>query len=229
MSTTIRAILFDMDGLLIDTEDIHLRAFAAAATRVGYPSEAKDYLSWIGHSSISLGRWIAERATLKESPEAIVELEQDIFLKILRDERPAPLPGARDMIDLCDTAGFRRGLVSSTVYPQVLLTMEVVLSHLGRPERLEETFASVTTGDRVPRMKPAPDPYLQAARELGFAPGQCLVFEDSPAGVASAKAAGCRVVAIPNIYLQRDEVGKEAHASFNTLADACAARIWECF
>ncbi|MCW8130319.1 MAG: HAD family phosphatase [Planctomycetota bacterium] len=229
MSTSIRAILFDMDGLLIDTEDIHLRAFAQAATRMGYPSEAKDYLSWIGHSSMALGKWIAERATQKQSPEAIVQLEQEIFLRILFEERPAPLPGAREMIDHCDAAGFKRGLVSSTVYPQVVLTMEVVLAHLGRPARLEETFATVTSGDRVPRMKPAPDPYRQAAGELALDPAHCLVFEDSPAGIASARAAGCRVVAIPNLYLKREEVGKEADASFNTLADAFAARIWERF
>lgn len=229
MKTTIRAMLFDMDGLLIDTEDIHLRAFAETATRLGYPSKPKDYLSWIGHSSPSLGEWMKGKVTAQTTAQAIVELEQEIYLEILHNERPQPLPGAREMIDFCDAANFRRGLVSSTVYPQVVPTMAVVLAHLGRPTKVEDTFHAVTTGDRVARLKPAPDPYLQTAKALGLEPSACMVFEDSPAGVAAGCAAGCRVVAIPNMYLKADDVKKEADASFNTLADAFAERVWERF
>lgn len=227
MRTSIRAFLFDMDGLLIDTEDLHMRAFAETATQLGFPSKPADFVCWIGHSSKKMSEWMAEKVTVKTSPEGIVKIEQEIYLKILHDERPPPLPGAREMIDQCDRMSLRRGLVSSTIYPQVLPTMAVVLAHLGRAPVLEETFHSVTTGDRVKRLKPAPDPYLQAAETLGVRPEECIVFEDSPAGVTAGRAAGCHVVAIPNVYLKAEDVARDAHLNFPTLEAAFKARVWE--
>ena len=223
----IRAMLFDMDGLLIDTEDLHMRAFARTATQLGLPSQPKDYAVWIGKSSGRLAEWLHERVTPKVSAHEILCLEQEAFAEILLHEKPLPLPGVSDMLDACEAAKLWRGLVSSSVYEQVRLTMEVVLTHLRRPPALEATFHAITTGDRVQRLKPAPDPYLRTADLLGLAPGECLVFEDSPAGVASARAAGCHVVAIPNMYLDSAEIVREAHAHFKTLQDACAARVWE--
>lgn len=227
MPAIIRAILFDMDGLLIDTEDLHMRAFAEAATQLGYPSKPEHYLAWIGHSSMSLAQWLAQRVTAGTTPQAIVDLERDIYFRILREERPQPLPGVRAWLDHCDERRLGRGLVSSTVYEQLVPTMQVVLAHLGRPERVEDTFGIVTSGDRVPRMKPAPDPYLQTAQALGVEPHECIVFEDSPAGVAAGRAAGCHVVAIPNVYLKAEDVAKDAHLNFPTLEAAFQARVWE--
>src|SRR6185503_4103082 len=105
MSTSIRAFLFDMDGLLIDTEDIHMRAFAETATQLGFPSKPDDFICWIGHSSKKMSEWMAGKIAIETTPEGIVKLEQEIYLKILHDERPQPLPGAREMIDQCDQLG----------------------------------------------------------------------------------------------------------------------------
>lgn len=223
----IRAFLFDMDGLLIDTEDLHMRAFAETATGLGFPSQPEDFTCWIGHSAAKMSKWLVEQCTQETTPEEIRRIEQDAFLKILEDERPAPLPGAKEMMDVPDALQLRRGLVSSTIFPQVERTMDVVLAHLNRAGGLGAHFGAVVTGDRVENIKPAPDPYLQAAAGLGVPPEDCLVFEDSPAGVASARAAGCKVCAIPNIYLDANEVTEKAHVHFKTLAEAHAARVWE--
>ncbi|MCK6471089.1 MAG: HAD family phosphatase [Planctomycetes bacterium] len=223
----IRAFLFDMDGLLIDTEDLHMRAFAETATGLGFPSKPHDFTCWIGHSAAKMSQWLVERCTVKTTPEEIIRIEQEAFLRILEDERPEPLPGAKEMLDAADQLKAPRGLVSSTIYPQVERTMKVVLAHLKRGGGLDAHFGAVVTGDRVKNIKPAPDPYLQAAEGLGVAPGECLVFEDSPAGVASARAAGCKVCAIPNMYLDTKEIVAKAHAHFPTLLEAHAARVWE--
>ncbi len=223
----LRAILFDMDGLLIDTEELHMRAIAETAAGLGFVRDPMDYRVWIGRSAHELSGWLVEQITVDITRERLLETEQEIFLRILGAERPPPLPGAREMIEACEDLGLSRGLVSSTAYAQVVKTMEVVLEHLERPGSLEQHFASVTTGDRVPKPKPAPDPYLIGASDLGVTPGECLVFEDSPSGARSARAAGCKVVAIPNPYLDEDECIEHAHAHFPTLADAYAARVWE--
>lgn len=227
MATGIRALLFDMDGLLLDTEDLHMRAFAETAVRLGFPCRPEDFTCWIGRGSSETSQWLAERCRVPATPERIFQMEQESYLDLLLRERPRPLPGVQEMIGVCDEHGFRRGLVTSTGYAQMVSTMAVVLSHLGRPEDCAQTFHALTTGDRVTRRKPDPEPYLRTAQELDMEPAACLVFEDSPAGVAAGRAAGCRVVAIPSPYLNKAEVEREAHASFPTLAEACLARVWE--
>jgi len=220
-------MLFDMDGLLIDTEDLHMRAFARIATQLGWPSQPKDYAAWIGKSSAHLAVWLQERVSPSVSAQEILRLEQLTYVEILLKERPPPLPGVAALLDVCDAMPLRRGLVSSSVYEQVRITMEVVLKHLHRPLDLEATFHAITTGDRVKCLKPAPEPYVRTAEALGLSPSECLAFEDSAVGVASARAAGCRVVAIPNVYLDSAEIVREAHAHFKTLQDAYVACVWE--
>lgn len=227
MSTTLRAVLFDMDGLLIDSEDLHMRAFAATGAELGYAREPREYSCWIGHSAMELAEWMVERIETKIEPAELLRREQEAFLNILRQERPTPLPGVREMFDGCDTLGLARGLVSSTFYHQVVKTMAVVLEHLEREPVLESHFRTVVTGDRVKNLKPNPEPYAKAAAGLGLKPEQCMVFEDSPAGVTSARAAGCKVVAIPNLYLKHEEIAPLAHAHFPTLREAYSARVWE--
>jgi len=225
----IRAFLFDMDGLLIDTEDVHMRAFAATATKHGVSMRPEEFRRWIGIASPVTCDWLAERAVTKRTSQEILMDEQVEFQRILESERPRPLPGVREMLEHTETQGLRRGLVSSTIYPQVVMTMRVVLGHLGRSETLEHTFHATVTGDRVDNHKPHPEPYEKAAKALGLATSECLVFEDSPAGAQAGRAAGCKVVAIPNLYLQPEMVAPHAHKSFRTLAEAFAARVWESF
>ncbi len=223
----IQAFLFDMDGLLIDTEDLHMRAFAETATQLGYPSQPRDFVCWIGHSAGKMSKWLVEKCPADVTPEEIISIEQAAFMRILLEERPEPLPGATDMVAECDRLNLKRGLVSSTIYPQVVKTMEVVLGHMERSLCIDDTFQTTVTGDRVKNLKPDPEPYLKGAEGLGVEPGACVVFEDSTAGIASARAAGCKAVAIPNFYLDYDEVSEKAHATFKTLAEAFDAKVWE--
>jgi beta-phosphoglucomutase-like phosphatase (HAD superfamily) len=223
----IQAMLFDMDGLLIDTEDLHLRASSETARQLGFERRPEAFVEWIGLPTSQWAEWMLTQCETDATPEEVIAMEHAAFLRVLRDERPPPLPGVREMIGVCDGLRLKRGLVSSTRFDQLSQIMDVVLSHLGRPSRLEETFHALVTGDDVQREKPAPDPYLQVAERLAVPPVACLAFEDSPAGVASARAAGCRTVAVPNIYLDGEEVGREAHVSFPSLLEAFRARVWE--
>ena len=223
----VKAFLFDLDGLLADTEKIHMLAFAETATRLGHKSEPKDYLSWIGHSSLDLGNWLAPRCGNTHTGQEIMDLEQQAFLEILLREQPKPFSGAQDFFDTGDALGFQRALVSNTHYTLATAVLKVLLPHMNRSAEPESHFKHFATGDRVPKLKPSPAPYLSAAEKLGVSPGECIAFEDSPAGATSAREAGCFVVAIPNIYLDPAAINKIANVSFKTLKDAHTAKVWE--
>ncbi|HYG75271.1 MAG TPA: HAD family phosphatase [Planctomycetota bacterium] len=219
----IRAFLFDMDGLLLDTEDIHIRAYMELTRQLGVPQSFESLKRFIGHSHQVTVKFLIDELGVKHTFEELVLREQDLYFEILHSEKPAPLPGVREMFDACERLQVKRALVSSSVEHQVSPTMQIVLDHISRQGVWKQHFNAICTGDRVKRLKPAPDPYLLAAKELELDPGECVAFEDSPAGIAAAHAAGCRVVAIPNMYLRRDEVvqGRTPHV-FASLLEAHA-------
>jgi beta-phosphoglucomutase-like phosphatase (HAD superfamily) len=217
----IRAFLFDMDGLLLDTESIHIRAYAELTARLGYPQSHETLKRFIGYSHIVACKWLMDEARVPGPMEELVEAEQAIYFDILEKERPRPLPGVREMFDIGDARKFGRGLVSSSVGFQVDPTMQIVTSHLNRAGGWREHFQSISTGDRVKERKPAPDLYQLAMKEMGMKPSECVAFEDSSAGIQAAINAGLRVVAIPNMHLSSDEVVQgRTELVFKTLLDA---------
>ena len=219
--TNIRAFLFDMDGLLLDTEMIHMRAYMELTRQLGCPQKADTLKRFIGHSHHVVCRWLVDELGCTDSSESLIAREQELYFSVLHNERPAPLPGVREWFDLADRMDMKRALVSSSVAHQVGPTMQIVTAHLNRAGAWKDNFQAICTGDRVSKLKPSPDLYILAMKELELDPGACVAFEDSPAGVAAAHAAGCRVVAVPNMYLKADEVtqGKTGHV-YKTLADA---------
>lgn len=227
MLPAVKAFLFDLDGLLADTEDLHMRAFAETATRLGHTSEPKDYLHWIGHSSLDLGNWLAPRTGNKHTGREIMDMEQAKFLEILLRDRPAPFPGAKEFFHTADEMGYQRALVSNTNFKLARSVLSVILPHMDRHTEPEHHFKFFATGDRVPKLKPNPDPYIFAAQNLGVRTEECIAFEDSPAGAKSAREAGCYVVAVPNLYIDPEPIKKIAHVTFLTLKDAHEAKVWE--
>ena len=182
------AVLWDMDGTLVDTEPAWIDAEFELARRHGATWTTQDALSLVGHDLLDAGRYIRERMGLSLAPEEIVEELLDGV--ILRLGRGVPWrPGARELLS---------GLADAEI-PCALVTMSYrrfvtpVLAAL--PER---SFAAVVTGDETPRGKPHPDPYLQAAGLLGVSPADCLAIEDSETGTRSAQAAGCTVLVVPH-------------------------------
>lgn len=217
----IRALLFDMDGLLMDTELIHIKAYIKLTTELGVPQGFDAIKRFIGHSHVVACGTLIKELELKLEMGEMIRQQNKMYIDILQSEKPAPLPGVREWFNFCDERKLPRALVSSSKAHQVSPTMDVVMSHLERRAPWREYFHSVCSGDRVERLKPEPDIYRLAIKELNLQPEECVAFEDSPAGVTAAHAAGVRVVAIPNMYLNRDEVvqGKTKHV-YQTLHEA---------
>jgi HAD superfamily hydrolase (TIGR01509 family) len=183
-----RAVLWDMDGTLVDTEPYWIETEFAMAEKYGAPWSQADALQLVGNDLVESGRYIKQVMGLDQSPEEIVEELLDGVVTMV-DESVPWRPGAVELLGALAEAGVRCGLVTMS-YERFVAP---ILAHLP-----PETFRVVVTGERVARGKPHPEPYLTAAAALGVPPGECVAIEDSNTGAESAAAAGCTVLVVEN-------------------------------
>jgi HAD superfamily hydrolase (TIGR01509 family) len=185
----LQAVLFDMDGLLLDSERLWLEAEAEVMAWLGGSWGPKHQEFLVGGS---LDRTVAYMLDLTGAPADAEEVSRrllDAMGRRLRADVPM-MPGARELLDEVRAAGLPSALVSSTHRA----LMEYALDGIGR-----DSFTVTVAGDEVGRTKPDPEPYLAATRLLDVDPRRCVVLEDSPSGVTSGTAAGCHVVAVPSV------------------------------
>ncbi|MCU0805984.1 MAG: HAD-IA family hydrolase [Burkholderiales bacterium] len=209
---SIEALIFDVDGTLADTEEIHRQAFNAAF------QEARLWWNWSPHQYAELlpisggkERIAAYVATL-DQPEAakrellgrIGELHRAktrIFTSLIAGGRAPLRPGVARLIREARDAGLKLAIASTTTPANVEALLE---THLG-PDA-PRWFAVIAAGDKVPMKKPAPDIYDLALAVLGLAPEVCIAFEDSAKGLAAAKAAGLFTVVTPTFWTRTDDL-----------------------
>jgi HAD superfamily hydrolase (TIGR01509 family) len=187
--TGTEAVLFDMDGLLIDSEPLWLEAETAVMARLGADWTTADQAQLLGGSLVRTVRYLLGKATRPASPAQVAEWLMTRVTELIGD-RGVPLrPGARELLAEVAAAGLPHALVTSSERG----FMEAVLARTGL------RFDVLVCADDVTMTKPDPEPYLLAAKLLGADPARCVALEDSPNGVASAQAAGCRVIAVPSL------------------------------
>lgn len=185
------AVLWDMDGTLVDSEKLWDIALHEAAAWLGGTVTPEQRAACVGSNMINTVRMLLENTGHAGGPDEIMEVEGWIrtrMTSLFADQLPWR-PGARDALAALRSAGVPSALVTST---ERSLT-ELALNTIGR-----EFFDVVVCGDEVDGMnKPHPEPYLRAARLLEVDPQACVAVEDSPAGTRSAVAAGCTVLVVP--------------------------------
>jgi HAD superfamily hydrolase (TIGR01509 family) len=184
----IEAVVFDLDGVLIDSEERWDEARRALALERGLSWPDSATTDMMGMSSNEWSAYMHERVGLPESP-AEINLEVVQRLEQLYRERLPLLPGATDAIDRL-ARSFRLGLASSSNRELIDLVLELA----GIAGRFEQTVSS----EEVDRGKPAPDVYLEVLRRMDVAPARAAAIEDSHNGLLAARAAGMRVIAVPN-------------------------------
>jgi HAD superfamily hydrolase (TIGR01509 family) len=182
-------VLFDMDGLLVDTEPLWFETEADVMARLGAPWGPEDQQQLLGGSMERTVDYLLARATRPAPPADVARWMMDGMLRRAAQGRVVVRPGARELLAEVAAAGVPYALVTGSQRPFT----EAVLASTGF------RFPVTVTADDVTRTKPDPEPYLLAAKLLDADPGQCVALEDSPNGIASATGAGCRVVAVPSL------------------------------
>lgn len=212
----IDAVVFDLDGVLIRTEEIWDEVREAFARERGGRYDPQAQRAMMGMSSTEWSRYMHEELGIADEPEAI---NAEVVRRMEARYREAlPLiDGAAEAVARI-AARWPLAVASSSNRPLIDAALE--LSGLGRH------FRATVSSEEVARGKPAPDVYLEAARRLGVEPGRCAAVEDSHSGIRSAKAAGMRVLAIPNPSFPPDrEALAEADAVLASPAELTAEAV----
>ncbi len=207
----IRGVLFDMDGLVLDTEKLYTRFWAEAGRLCGFPMGLEHALAMrslgadLGEKKLQsffgpTAHYTTIRKKRIELMDAYIE-EHGIDVK----------PGIYELLDALDARGIPAAITSSS-------SQEVIRRHLAAHD-LYHRFAKICSARDVPNGKPAPDIYLHGAASLGLLPEECLALEDSPTGILAAYRAGCVTVMVPDLDQPDEDTRKLLHAKADSLLD----------
>ncbi len=184
----IEAVIFDLDGVLLDSEQVWDEAREQLAKERGGRWHENAQRDMMGMSSLEWSRYMHDVIGLPEPPEEISHEVVERLASLYREHLPV-LPGAREAVERL-AMRWPLGLASSSNRELIDLVLELLgVAHL---------FKATVSSEEVPRGKPAPDVYFETARRLGVDPTHAAAIEDSENGIRAAKAAGMRVLAIPN-------------------------------
>lgn len=181
--------LFDLDGLLLDTEPLHAEAWTRAAAHFGAVLPPALLLQLRGRNRFDNAATVVSQLGLTQTVDQLLAVQQPLARQLMARSRP--MPGARELLERCQGAGIPMAVATSSSRGAVSWKQSF-------HPWLEAVAVQVCGDDpEVASGKPAPDLFLVAARRLGIAARDCWAFEDSPAGAEAARAAGCRVFVLP--------------------------------
>ncbi len=206
---TYDAIIFDVDGVIVDSESVYCDTFNTTLGDFGAGISRSDYTVCVGHPVEENSAYAVERYGLDVAPAVFRDIWMGRFEEAISSPgRVLPMPGFQELLAHVRAGGYPLGVASSTQRERMMKTLRSgLLSGMDGVRDPAEVFDVVLSGTDVDRLKPAPDIYLKAARKLNVAPGRCAVIEDSEAGVRAGKAAGMTVFAVPNFFTARQHHG----------------------
>ena len=210
-SRPIFGVLFDMDGLVLDSEVLYTRFWREAAHALGYPMTVEQSL---GMRSLgkALGQPYLESLFGSGIDYTTVRNKRiELMSAYVAEHGIAPKPGICELLDYLEEAGIPAAIASSS-------PMDAIEKHLAAVN-LKHRFQKLCSAHSIPNGKPAPDIYLLAASELGLTPEECLALEDSPTGILSAYRAGCLPVMIPDLDQPGEDTMKLLFAKADSLTD----------
>lgn len=208
------AVLWDMDGTLVDTEPYWIQAERDLVASYGGVWDDELAHQLVGNPLIVSARMIRENSPVPLSPEQIVTALLSDVTGRMREHVPWR-PGAAELLKDAVSQGIPNALVTMSYVSFAQVMVDTLPSG---------TFHTIITGDRVRMGKPHPEPYLSAASALGVKPADCLAVEDSPTGTRSAVAAGVPTIAVPHVVPVPDDLGATL---VDSLAGHTVCSLWE--
>jgi HAD superfamily hydrolase (TIGR01509 family) len=190
----ISTVIFDLDGLIADTEPLHCRAYQMAFAERGVGLNANEYAEHWVRNGKGIVDWVESRG-LALDPHGLRVRKSEHYLALLESSL-RPMEGALELLDALQ--GIRRMALASSSYRDAI---DGVLAGL----RIAPYFEAIVSGLDVANVKPSPDIFLKAARDLAVDPSECLVLEDAEKGVIAAHRAGMRCVAVPNDFTKHHD------------------------
>lgn len=213
------ALLFDMDGLMIDTEALSAQVWRQTAQEQGIALSQAQLQMMVGLSTERCLQYLADTLPDGHDVQAFGQLARQRYHQMLHQADIPLKPGILPLLDWCTQENLPRAVATAT---QRTLA-DLKLARTG----LQRFFDHTVAGDEVAQSKPAPDVYLKAAQLLGVAPADCIVLEDSPHGAQAALAANMRVIVVPDLAPPPAHIAKQALAICQDLhaAQALLARL----
>lgn len=191
-----RGVIFDLDGTLVDNMEVHAEAFAIFVGRHGLPPlTLADRARLDGKRNRDIFPDLFGRPLAEDFLQACIHEKESLYRELSRG-RLQPVPGLLHLLDALDAERIPAAIATSAPAENVAHTLHEL--------RLEDRLTEVVRSDRVARGKPHPDVFLAAADLIGVTPGDCLAFEDAPAGILAARAAGMRCVAVTTSFTPQD-------------------------
>ena len=185
----VRAICFDFDGTLVDSEHLHYASWQSELQPFGCSLEKTDYMSrFSGVSTYATAKTLIQDFQLPVEIEQLMQQKTDRFLSLLKTELPVPMPGTEALLKTIQNTELTMALVTGSYRCEI----EPVLENLG----WRDFFPLIITRDDVTNAKPHPEPYLKAIECLNLSASECLALEDSATGIRSAHDAGLTVLAV---------------------------------
>jgi HAD superfamily hydrolase (TIGR01509 family) len=206
-----QGVIFDMDGVLVDSEPLFFNAINRVVTSEGASpiSEEENELHLIGTTVEETWRRLKELRHLPRPTEAYIQRYDTVVRQVLKEEL-APQPGVTRILEACAQRGLPKAVASSSLRSWIYLKLEAI--------KLQNAFDVVLGGDDVTYGKPAPDIYLLAAQCLGLPPHKCIAIEDSPVGITAAVGSGAYTIAVRTHSTRNLDIS-QAHAVLASLED----------
>ncbi len=192
----IKGVLFDMDGVLVDSEEFICKAAVQMFKETGIIVREEDFIPFVGAGENRYLGGVAEKYSIAIDIETAKRRTYEIYKELITDNMK-PLPGVKVFIDKCRTKGLKIALATSADK----IKMEANLAVMNIPIT---TFDAAVNGLDIERKKPYPDIYIKAAEMIGVDPSACLVVEDAVNGVQAAKAAGAKCLAITSSFSRQE-------------------------
>ncbi len=212
-----KGVLFDWDGVVIDSSAQHERSWELLSEEIGQPLPEGHFKAGFGKKNQeiipNMLRWASDPGEIAR----LGDRKEELYRELVREQGVKVLPGARELLVALREAGIPRSIASSTPRSN----LDAIFTATG----LDGLFDAVVCGDDVKNGKPAPDVFLLAAKRLGLAPQDCLVIEDAHVGIAAAKAAGMKVLAVATTH-PLEELAT-ADAAVASLAEVTPGRLQE--